>query len=57
MSYKTADELYEKYTAFNEKSKSRRYYYDEMENAIAGNMEETNLEIAIELLRDGLAEI
>jgi hypothetical protein len=57
MSYKTADELYEKFTAFNEKSKNRRYYYDEMENAIAGNMEETNLEIAIEMLRDALIEI
>jgi hypothetical protein len=57
MSYKTAQELYDKFISFNEKSQKRRYEYGEMENILAGNMEDVQLEITVEMLRDGLAEI
>ena len=54
MSYQTALEIYEKVDDFKQKHK---HYSCEVANAIIGNMNEPMLDIAVECLLSGLAEL
>jgi len=54
MSYQTALEIYEKVDDFKQKHK---YYPCDVANAIIGNMNEPMLDIAVECLLSGLAEL